>query len=110
MVSLQKVQTGVTRFIETEITAQFTGWQKLLAETAIGLYMAQLPTQLEALAKNPIFAGMGVIKGDQVDVDRLYTELDRHFQQPVSLTIPMLGTAQFTRENLATLYQMILSA
>lgn len=110
MVSLQKVQMGVSRFIETEITAQFTGWKKLLAETAIGLYMAQLPAQVEALAKNPMFAGMGLVKGDQVDLDRLYNELDRHFQQPVAVDIPMLGTAQFTRENLATLYQMIQNA
>lgn len=110
MVTIQKVQAGVANFIEKEITAQFTGWKKLVAETAIGLYISQLPAQISALSQNPVFANLGIVAGDQVDVDKLYTELSKHFTQSVAVQIPMLGTATFTKENLDTLYQMILSA
>lgn len=110
MVPIQKVQAGLSRFIETEITAQFGGWQKVVVETAVGLYMSQLPAQIKSLSQHPVFSGLGLVKDDQVDIDRLYGELEKHFQQPIAVTIPLLGTAQFTRENLAALRQMILSA
>lgn len=110
MVSFEKFQSGVIRFIETEITAQFTGWKKVVAETAVGLYISQIPHKIQELSQNPLFAGMGIVSGNQVDVEKLYNELSKHFKQPVPVEIPMLGTANFTKENLDTLYTMILNA
>lgn len=110
MVSFQKVQVGLSNFIETEITAQLSGWQKIAAETAVGLYMAQLPAKIEALSQNPAFSGLGIVSGNQVDVEKLYKELSKHFKEPVQVQIPMLGTATFTKENLDTLYKAIINA
>lgn len=110
MVSFQKIQIGVSNFIESEITAQLSGWKKIAVETAVGLYIAQIPEAIARLAQNPIFAGMNIVNGDKVDVKKLYDEISKHFTEPVSVDIPMLGTAQFTKENLDTLYKMITTA
>ena len=108
MITIQKFQVGISKFIETEITSQFTGWQKLTAETAIGLYISQLPGHIENLNKNPVFAGMGIVKDGKIDIDSLYHELSKHFTDPIPVKIPLLGTATFTKENLDTLYQILI--
>lgn len=109
MVSVQKVQTGIANFVETEVTAQFSGWKKLVANTVVGLYLGKLPDQLQALSAHPMVSSLGLMQDGQVDIDALYAELAKHFSQPVAIDIPMLGTAQFTKENLDTLYRMIVN-
>lgn len=104
MISMEQAQKGAIKFIENEVTSQMNGWQKLVAETAIGLYMSKIPEKIKALMSHPIAQDMGIMKDGMIDVDAVYAEASKHFTTPITVPIPVLGNIQFTKEDLELLY------
>lgn len=110
MVTLDKVQKGAIKFIENEVTSQMNGWQKLLAETAIGLYMSKLPDKIGSLLSHPMIQDMGIVKDGEIDIDTVYNEAAKHFDSPIVVNIPVIGNFQFVKADLDVLYNYITNA
>jgi hypothetical protein len=107
MIETRKVGQGIAKYIETEITPQFIGWQRLTAETAAGLFLSRLPETVKALSTHPAIGTLGVINGEQIDVDRIYQEAIKHFGNVIDVDLPVVGTLHFSKDDLTTLYRTI---
>lgn len=102
MVPIQSVKNGMCRFVDTELVSQMSGWQKIAVSTAAGLLINRLGPELEKLP-------MGLYENGQVDVDAIYQEARKHWNQAVPIAIPFIGTVTLTGENLDTMYNMIVN-
>ena len=107
MISTQQMQNGIIRFVEQEVSSQMTGLSKFAVETVVGLYMARFPQYVQQIGMSPIFAPLKLVDNGMIDVDAVYAEAAKHLNTPISLQVPMIGTFEFTKENLDTLYNMI---
>ena len=105
MVTMQQLQNGLGRFVDTELTANMSGWVKPVAQTVAGLFISELPRTIE---KHPIAQALSLVQDGMVDIDKAYAELVKHVTAPVPVPIKGIGTMMVTRENIDTLYRMIL--
>ena len=102
MVPVQQVKNGLARFVDDEVVAGMSGWQKIAVSTAAGLAINRLTPKLEALP-------LDLYKDGQVDVEAIYQEAVQHWSAPVPVSIPMIGTITLTKDNLDKLYSLIIA-
>lgn len=111
MVSIDKIQTGVTAFLENEIVDKMSGWQKWVFGAGLGLAMNHTQDIFTALKNNPLVQMMGVIQPDgTVDLDALYREFKKQAMQgPAVLNIPGIPAITLYDADVDKLYQYIMS-
>lgn len=72
MVTIDQFKRGVANFIDREVVPVMPKWKGIL-------FAAGAPLVIESKAKelpeSPIVKAMGVLEGDQVDVDKIYSAL-----------------------------------
>lgn len=101
MVQITQFKNGLCRFIDNEILPSLSGWQKVMVGTVTGLYVGSIGEYLEMLPE-------GVCSDGLIDVERIYQEMCKHWDGTIPVSIPLVGTLSLTRNNLDTLYNMIL--
>ena len=112
MVSIEQVQNGIANYIDAEIVANMTGWQKWAVGTDAGVVLQRAPKLYEQARSHPLIQAMGVIDGEgMIDADTLHKELKVQAQSgPISVDIPMAGTAKFSEADVDKLFAMIKNA
>ncbi len=112
MVSIEQVQNGIANYIDAEIVAKMTGWQKWAVGTAAGVVLQRAPKLYEQARSHPLIQAMGVIDGEgMIDADTLHKELKVQAQSgPISVDIPMAGTVKFSEADVDKLFAMIKNA
>lgn len=110
MVTLEQVQKGVQTFLDSELIPAISGWKKPVVATVAALWLGNFRQTAENFLTGSVGQSLGIYQDGKVDIDKIYNELSRQFTAPVPVVIPAVGTVTLTRENLDTLYSLILEA
>ena len=111
MATIAQIQAGAARFLDAELVPSFTGWQRVLIGGGAGLLLKNLPQTLAALAQNPMVAALGVIEGENIDVDAIYAELLKQAQKSsMTIDLPVIGPITFGTADVESLYRHVVGA
>lgn len=109
--TMDKVQRGLTAFIDRELLPSLSGWDKVLVGGGASLAVAKLPG---IAAQYLILGTLGIYDktSNQVDIDALYQAVIPHIgAEALPLTIPVLGiTMRVGRQEIDALYRYIKEA
>lgn len=113
MATINQVQKGAARFIDTHIAGAFEGWQKAVVIGGATLLAANLPNLIQIYGAHPLVAALGVYNPEAgtIDVDKLYNAFVPNMgadKFPVS--IPKIGTIKLGKEEFDTLVRYIKEA
>lgn len=113
MATIQQIQTGFARFIDTHIAGAFMGWQKAVVVGGATLLTANLPNLINTYGTNPMVAAMGIYnpQAETVDIDAMYNALVPNMgADKIPLPIPRIGTIKIGKEDIDTLCRYIREA
>lgn len=113
MATINQVQKGAARFIDTHIAGAFEGWQKAVVIGGATLLAANLPNLIQVYGAHPLVAALGVYNPEAgtIDVDKLYNAFVPNMgadKFPVS--IPKIGTIKLGKEEFDALVRYIKEA
>lgn len=79
MATINQIQRGFIRFIDTDVSVAFEGWQRDVVVGGATLLAANFPWMAKAYGSHPVVAALGVYDKDSgtVDIDNLYKAIDR---------------------------------
>lgn len=117
MVTKDQVKRGLSRYVDTEITAKLPVGtvKKVLVGTAISLFMGNIEKNIEHLSAHPLVKTLGIIdEHGHYDVDRLAEEIKRNMSdEGMKFDIDVLGMhvgeMTFRRSDVDTLRNYIAS-
>ena len=112
MVHKSKVLAGVAGYVNDEIVSKMAGsWKAWLVGGAAGIAVARAGQMIDALAKNPMVTALGLIQGENIDVDVIYAELLKQAQRgSATLELPVIGPITFGTADVESLYRHIMGA
>ena len=113
MVTITQIQRGFALFVDNEIAAAFTGWQKAVVAGAAGLLAANLPNLVKVYGAHPLVAALGVydVSSGMVNVDALYNAfVPKLGADKIPLAIPKIGTIKMGQPEIDILMRYIKEA
>lgn len=113
MVTINQVQKGFARFVDTQLSGAFTGWQKAVVIGGGTLLAANLPKLLTVYGTNPMVAALGIFHPEtgQVDIDALYTAFVPNLgTEKIPVSIPTIGIIKLGQEEFDILCRYIKEA
>lgn len=113
MATIQQIQTGFARFIDTQIAGAFEGWHKALVLGGATLLASNLPKLVQTYGNTPVIAALGVYNPEAgtVDIDKLYSAFIPHLgAEKIPVTIPKVATIRFGKEEIDILIRYIKEA
>lgn len=110
MVSIDKVQNGVARYLDAEIVSKMSGVNKWVFSAAATAYVADAPKLLDKVRNNALLAPLELIDAaGNVDVEKAYTHLKPASSKcPAPITLPGIGTITLTEADVDALYNYIM--
>lgn len=113
MVSMDKVQMGIAKFVDSELLPQFHVDSQLKAfgvKVFATLAVSKSGEMISRLAENPMLAALNVITPEGVDVDALKAAADGAFPPGgLEFEIPFIEKKiRFHREDVDLLYRKIM--
>ena len=112
MVHKSKVLHGLVGYVDDEIVAKMTGsWKAWVIGGAAGLVAARADRLFGELAANPMIAALGLIEGENIDVEAIYAEMLKQAQRgSMTLEVPFVGPVTFGAGDVESLYRHIVGA
>jgi phosphoribosylcarboxyaminoimidazole (NCAIR) mutase len=113
MATINQIQKGFARFVDTHIAGAFDGWQKAIVAGGAGLLAANLPNIIKVYGNTPVVAALGVYSPDSgtVNIDALYNAFVPHLgSDKIPVTIPKVGTIRLGKEEIDLLVRYIKEA
>lgn len=112
MVHYKKVIQGVSEYINDEFIARFAGsWKAWALGTVTALAAARMDNVFSAVRDNAALKALGIIDGENVDVEGIFTELMRQAQKgSATVTLPLLGAVTFGPNDVEAIYRDIMGA
>lgn len=112
MIHKSRVMQGIAAYIDNEIVSQMSGsWKSWVIGSAAGIALSRADEMLTNLAANPIVKALGLIDGENIDVETIYEELRRQAQRgAATVELPMLGAITFSVADVDSLYRHIKGA
>jgi hypothetical protein len=113
MATVNQIQTGCARFIDTHLATAFDGWQKAVVVGGSTLIVANLPNMIKAYSKNPVVEALGVYEPESntVNIDALYNAFIPNLgASKIPITIPKIGTIKIGREEVDIICRYIKEA
>ena len=110
MVHKSKVLTGIASYIDDEIVSKMAGsWKAWVFGSAAGIVVSRADGLISAAANNPTIKALGLIDGENIDVDAIYAELRKQAQKgTATLDMPILGPITFSASDVESLYRHIM--
>lgn len=109
MVHYTKVLSGVAAYIDRELISQMGGSVKGWIAGAAAALMLERGKQaaLEAM-RAPMLKEMGLVDGEDVDVDAIYSALlEQARKGSATATLPLIGPVTFKESDVEALYRYI---
>lgn len=106
MVAAEKIQAGITRYLDCEIMPRMPAFKAVAFGTAAALYLRRLP---ELCGKIPVEMGITSENG-MVDIEAVHEELRVRMTQPVPIDIPFVGRITVDRDEIDKIYRYIMEA
>lgn len=114
MVTIEQIQRGMVRFIDTEVIPRLSGMEKLVVGGGAGLITAKLPAVIAGYADNKLVSALGLYDAEdgEVDLDALYNAMKPYITaDPIPVTVPFVGIKlKFTQREIEMLYKYIKEA
>lgn len=112
MTSIDQIQRGASRFVDTELMPKLAGRDKWIVAGVVTLYIKRLPALVEQVKNKEAVRMLGVIGEDNsVDLEAVYNSIKpAAAQTPVQVNIPMGGTITITGTDIDILYNCIMQA
>lgn len=111
MVPMEKVQTGIAKFIDRDVAPSLSGWDRVVIGGGGALLVSKLPAMAAQFAQKPVIAAMGIYDpdGNNVDVDALYEAAKPYMgTDAMPVKIPMMGiTMKISKKDIDNLYSYI---
>lgn len=112
MVHKSKVLYGIAGYIDDEIVAKLSGsWKAWVVGGLAGIAVSRADGLITQYANNPMVKALGLIDGENIDVDAIIAELRKQAQRgSATVDIPMLGPITFTAADVDSLHRHIMQA
>lgn len=111
MVSINRVQTGLSKYLDSEIMPKLSGWQKWVFSAAATAYIADATNVAEKVRSSSALASLSLIdEANNIDVDKIYQHLRPAAEKcPAPISIPGMGTITLTVSDVDMLYNCIMN-
>lgn len=111
MVHYMRVIQGIAAFIDNEIVGKLTGsWKAWVLGGAAGIAVAKAQDIFMQYKDMPLLASLGLIQGENINVDAVYAELKKQAQKgTATLSLPIVGPVTFGTTDVDALYRYIKS-
>jgi hypothetical protein len=113
MATVEQVQRGFVRFVDTQVAGAFEGWQKVIVSGCAGLVASNLPKVIQTYADHPVVAMLGVYDQETgfIDIDTVYNAfVPKLGDEKIPIAIPKLGTIKLGRQEFDCLRRYIMEA
>lgn len=110
MANLGQVKNGLARYIDREITAKMTGWQKWVFGAMAGVALNNTAGIFEQLKQMPVVKMLGVVDAnDNIDMDSLYHQFKEQARKgPITFDVPMIGPMTLNEGDVDKIYNAIM--
>ena len=110
MVHKSKVLYGVAGYIDDEIVAKLAGsWKAWAVGGLAGIAVNRADGLIAQYANHPMVKALGLIDGENIDVETIITELRKQAQRnAATIDIPIVGPVTFTATDIDSLYRHIM--
>lgn len=113
MVTINQIQAGFTRFVDSNLSTMFDGWQKAVVLTGSVLLARNLPKVAAQYVQQPMIAALGIYdpQTDTYDIDGLCGALCQNLStEKIPITIPGMGIIKLGKSDIETLARYIKEA
>ena len=109
MLHYTKVIQGIANYIDAELVGKLAGsWKAWLLGGMAGIAMTRAEQIFQGIKDNPAMAALGLVDGENVNVDILFSELRKQAQKgTATATLPVIGPVTFTAADVDALYRYI---
>lgn len=100
MVSVEKLQRGISRYIEVEVLPHLSGKDKWIVAGAATMYLSKLPAIIQTAAQKSAIKVLGVITEDgMVDAEYIISSIKpAAHSSPATFTLPLSTSTITLRE------------
>lgn len=112
MIHKSRVMHGIAAYIDDEIVSKMAGsWKSWVIGSAAGIAVSRIDDILNRLAGNPIVHALGLVDGENIDVEAIYAELRKQAQKgTATVELPLIGPITFSAADVDSLYRHIMGA
>jgi hypothetical protein len=113
MASIEQLQKGFARIIDTHISTAFDGWQKAVIAGMSALLAANFPNLVKTYGSHPMVVALGVYDPatGYIDIDGLYNSFVPQLGgEKIPINIPKIGTIKVGKEEFDLLLRYIKEA
>lgn len=109
MVHYTKVIQGIASFVDNELVGKLTGsWKAWLLGGLAGIVMSNAERMFNQYKDMPILATLGLIDGENINVDAVYAELKKQAQKgTATVVLPIIGPVTFGTSDVDALFRYI---
>lgn len=110
MVHINKVKNGIVKYLDTEVITKLPGWKSWVFGAGAIIMLSRIDAVIAQVKEHPVVKAMGIIDGDMVDVETLYSAFKKQAQTvgAVDISIPMIGDLRMGASDIDRLYSMIM--
>lgn len=111
MIHYSRVIQGIANYVDNDLVSALKGsWKAWLLGGAAGIAMARAEQLFNSIKDNPVVAALGLVEGENINVDLLYSELKKQAQKgTATATLPVIGPVTFGPNDVDALYRYIKS-
>lgn len=107
MISYTDLQTNLARFVDNEMLPHMTGGKRMLLGGYAALATKNAAGKLREMKDKPLVAMTGAVGEDGVDVDALFSAVSPYINEPVTISLPIIGDFRFDRSDWEKLYRYL---
>ena len=111
MLHYSRVIQGIANYIDVELVGKLAGsWKAWALGGMAGIAMIRADHMFAVLKDNAIVGALGLVEGENVNIDLLYSELKKQAQKgTATATLPILGAVTFSSADVDALFRYIRS-
>lgn len=112
MVSINRVQSGLSKYLDSEILPKLSGWQKWVFSAAATAYIADASKVAEKVRASTALSPLSLIdEANNIDVEKIYHHLRPAAEKcPAPISIPGMGTITLTVSDVDMMYNCIMQS
>lgn len=109
MIHYTRVIQGIAAFIDNEIIGKLAGsWKAWVLGGAAGIAVTKAQDIFIQYKDKPILASLGLVEGENINVDAVYAELKKQAQKgTATVLLPVVGPVTFGPADVDALYRYI---
>lgn len=112
MIHKSKVLYGIASYIDDEIVSKLAGsWKAWAVGGLAGIAVSRADGLITQYANNPMVKALGLIDGENIDVDVIIAELRKQAQRgTATIDVPLIGPITFGPADVDSLHRHIMQA